>query len=83
MITAIFMIVVSLGVGLAFAPKLPPWYAGLVVLPCMWSYVVQGVKRCHDLGKPWWWFLIPFYILCIFFEAGERGANEFGPAPKA
>jgi uncharacterized membrane protein YhaH (DUF805 family) len=77
------MLVVSLAVGIAFAPKLPPMYVRLIMLPLTWLFIAQGVKRCHDLGKPWWWFFIPFFVLWMLFAAGQRGVNQFGPAPKS
>lgn len=82
-ISVLILFVVSLAVGIAFAPKLPPFYVGLITLPVTWLFIAQGVKRCHDLGKQWWWFLIPFFVLRMMVVPGERGANEFGPSPKA
>ena len=72
MISATLLIAVSLAVGLAFAPKLPPWYAGLIILPIVWLFLVQGVKRCHGLGRSGWWMLVPFYVLWMMFASSNE-----------
>lgn len=82
-ISSLILFVVSLAMGVAFAPKLPPLYVRLIMLPFLWLYIAQGVKRCHDLGKPWWWFFIPFFVLWMLFVPGEQRVNEFGPALKS
>jgi uncharacterized membrane protein YhaH (DUF805 family) len=82
LISVLIVFAISLAVGIAFAPKLPPYYVGLITLPVTWLFLAQGVKRCHDLGKLWWWFFIPFFVLWMLFAVGERRVNQFGPAPK-
>lgn len=82
-ISSLILFVVSLAMGVAFAPKLPPSYVGLIMLPFLCLYIAQGVKRCHDLGKPWWWFFIPFFVLWMLFVSGDPRVNEFGPALKS
>jgi uncharacterized membrane protein YhaH (DUF805 family) len=49
-----------------------------------------GVRRLHDTGRTGWWLLIGlvpcagFIVLLVFFVMeGQRGANEYGPDPKA
>jgi uncharacterized membrane protein YhaH (DUF805 family) len=81
-ISVVVLVAFCLTVGVVFAPKLPPWYTAPISLPFVWSYLAQGVKRCHDLGKPWWWFFIPFFVLWMLFAEGELRVNEYGPAPK-
>lgn len=48
------------------------------------------IRRLHDLGMKWYFFLLNFIPLVNFFfslylliTAGERGDNQFGPDPKA
>ena len=54
----------------------------LFMIPIWWFALAQGVKRCHDRGNSGWYFLIPFYILWMFFGDSEDGINEYGPNPK-
>ena len=49
-----------------------------------------AVRRLHDIDKSGWWLLIgliPFVgaiVLIVFYATeGTRGANRFGPDPKA
>lgn len=48
----------------------------------IWFKIAQSSKRCHDLGKPWWFQLIPFYVLWLLFEASQYGVNKYGLNPK-
>lgn len=57
--------------------------AGLIFnIPVLWFITVQGIKRCHDLGKSGWYQLIPFYIFFMLFEEGDIYINKYGPNPK-
>ncbi|HOZ40421.1 MAG: DUF805 domain-containing protein [Flavobacteriales bacterium] len=82
-ISVVILFAISLVVGIAFAPKLPPYHVGLIALPVTWLFLAQGVKRCHDLGKPWWWFFVPFFVLWMLIAAGEQRVNQFGLSPKS
>lgn len=54
----------------------------IFMVPTCWFIIAQGVKRSHDLGKPGWWQLIPFWGLFMLFEDGEIRNNEYGAYPK-
>lgn len=41
------------------------------------------VRRMHDVGKEWWYFLIPFYNLYLALQSSDQGTNEFGAQPDA
>ena len=69
-------------IGLLNFGKLPEWYWVFVALPLMWLYLSQGVRRCHDLGKPWWYFIIPFYVFWMLFVEGQKGPNRYGTDPR-
>lgn len=57
---------------------------GLVV----WPMFAIGVKRCHDLGRSWWLYLLGFipvmgllFVLYFAFFRGTDGPNKYGPDP--
>lgn len=54
----------------------------LVHLPLLWLFVAQRAKRCHDLGHPAWWQLIPFYDLLLIIRDGQDHQNIYGADPK-
>lgn len=42
----------------------------------VWLFISQGVKRCNDIGRSYWWMLVPFFYLWMFFERGKnRNSN--------
>ncbi len=47
----------------------------------IWTIIAQGCKRCHDLNRPGWFQLIPFYPLLMFFDRGIDAPNRYGPSP--
>jgi len=52
------------------------WFAGLIFR------VMQGAKRCHDLGVSGWFQFIPLYIIAMALADGDRGKNRYGDNPK-
>ncbi len=52
------------------------------------TYAV-GARRLHDIGKSGWWQLLVFvccigFLVLIYFwvQEGDKGDNEYGPAPQ-
>ncbi|RZK28959.1 MAG: DUF805 domain-containing protein [Hymenobacter sp.] len=55
---------------------------------CLYLFVVQMVKRLHDLNLKGWWLLLAFVPIAsiglgnaLTFVSGTAGPNRFGPAP--
>lgn len=68
------------------------WLALMGAFPLMFLGIylgfAAGLKRCHDLGKSGWWYLltvIPIiniaFGLYLLFSGGERRQNRFGLPP--
>ena len=52
---------------------------GPIVIPILFTlfYVVQTIKRCHDVGESGWRFLLPIYSpLLILFLSAEIEVDE-------
>jgi uncharacterized membrane protein YhaH (DUF805 family) len=54
----------------------------LFYIPAFWFMTSQAAKRCHDLGNSGWYQIIPFYVLWMLFQDGDKGRNEYGENPK-
>ncbi|KEO71761.1 DUF805 domain-containing protein [Anditalea andensis] len=48
----------------------------------IWVIIVAGAKRCHDINKPGYYQLIPFYVIWLMVAEGENHINIYGLAPK-
>ncbi|MBL7950643.1 MAG: DUF805 domain-containing protein [Flavobacteriales bacterium] len=81
-IASVLLLALAIALGVLYSGTLPPWYLCVIYVPALWLFLAQGVKRCHDLGKPWWWFMIPFYILVMLLVRGEQRQNKYGVDPK-
>lgn len=44
--------------------------------------IAVGVRRIQDIGKEWWYLLIPIYNIVLLATEGEKGPNQYGPDPK-
>ena len=44
--------------------------------------IAVAVRRMHDVGKDWWYMLIPFYNIYLACTDSEPGPNEWGENPK-
>lgn len=43
--------------------------------------IAVGVRRMNDIGKEWWYILIPIYSLILALQPSEEGANKHGEKP--
>ncbi|WP_342648597.1 DUF805 domain-containing protein [Mucilaginibacter sp. CSA2-8R] len=57
-------------------------YIMMAHLPLFWFLLAQGAKRCHDINKPAWWQLVPFYGLWLLLQDGQPYQNKYGDDPK-
>ncbi len=52
--------------------------AGIILeLVTMFFILVQGAKRCHDIGKNGAWILVPFFWVYLLFKEGDEGENGY------
>ncbi len=45
-------------------------------------FILQSIKRSHDVGRSGWYILVPFYGIYLLFASGDKGINEYGTDPK-
>lgn len=61
-------------------------FASVLAVIALIGFVIPGlavtVRRMHDVGKEWWYMLIPIYSLILVFTEGQAGPNEYGEDPK-
>lgn len=51
----------------------------LIIYCVVWVWwILQAIKRSHDIGHNGWWILIPFYTFYILFAKGEQKPNRYG-----
>ena len=85
---AVTIIVPVLGIPvLSFFGLLPGGAVAAIfyafLLSALFWYILACMsKRCHDLGNPGIYMLIPFYALDMFVGESELGDNDYGPKPK-
>ncbi len=84
---AVTIFVTVLGIPvLSFFSLLPGGSAAAIfyvflALAFFWYILACMSKRCHDLGNPGIYMLIPFYGLDMFVGESELGDNDYGPNP--
>lgn len=51
----------------------------LIIYCVVWVWwILQAIKRSHDIGHNGWWILIPFYTFYLLFAKGEQKPNRYG-----
>ncbi|RUT69356.1 DUF805 domain-containing protein [Flavobacterium cupreum] len=55
-------------------------FLSLILLP---PVITVGARRMQDIGKPWWYSLIPIYGFILATKEGDKGSNAYGSDPKA
>ena len=82
-----FLIAVAIGVVNGIIARLPgiggilSMVISLGTLILVPAAIGQAVRRMHDIGKPWWYSLIPLYNLYLLCQPGDKGANVYGEDP--
>lgn len=79
----LFNVAISLGIGFVTGVIKMPLLGSIYSLGVLVPSIAVGVRRMHDVGKPWWYLLIPIYNLVLAATEGEHGPNEYGEDPKA
>ena len=74
----IILRILGTDVDAAFDGKIMPPLFGIWYLFYIYITIMVGTKRCHDLNHSGWYQLIPFYGLCMLFDAGDSDENDFG-----
>ena len=84
----LFNIIISFGLGfvtgyLSVVTKtdqtvLANVYSLAVLIPS----IAVAIRRMHDTDRNGWWCIVPIASLIFSIEAGQVGANKYGPDPK-
>jgi uncharacterized membrane protein YhaH (DUF805 family) len=45
-------------------------------------FIIQSVKRMHDINKNGWYTLAPGYNIVLWLREGTKGQNDFGIDPQ-
>jgi uncharacterized membrane protein YhaH (DUF805 family) len=53
-------------------------YSLAVLIPS----IAVSIRRMHDTDRNGWWCIVPIVSLIYSIEAGQVGANKYGPDPK-
>lgn len=54
----------------------------ILALPLIVPAWTVSFRRMHDIGKPWWYSLIPIYSFILAIKEGDKGSNAYGKDPK-
>lgn len=68
-----------------FDTQIDPVLALIIALIVCCVFVIETIRRLHDMGHSGWWtfaFLIPLVGLWGWCR-GQEGPNEYGPDPRA
>jgi len=53
-----------------------------LLFPVLLFGIIQGTKRCHDIGVSGWLQFLPFFSIFLIFINSDYGNNKYGPNPK-
>ncbi|WP_344925120.1 DUF805 domain-containing protein [Aquimarina addita] len=56
--------------------------ANIYSLATLLPGIAVAVRRAQDVGKDWYFMLIPIYNFILAVTEGDKGDNEFGSDPK-
>ncbi len=80
--TSFLIAVLLLGLSKDFGIRgLPIMEWGIYIIG-YWFLLAQGAKRCHDINKTGFLFLVPFVPIVLLFIPGTKGKNAYGDEPK-
>lgn len=89
----IFLIAIALLSGVLASLFKAPFFMSLYfiyILGVIIPSLAVAVRRLHDVGKSGWFYfigLIPLiggiWLFVLFVTEGDKGANQYGPDPKA
>ena len=68
----------GLALGISALGTLGTVYSLAVLIPG----IAVAVRRMHDIGKEWWYMLIPIYNIILACQDSADGPNEWGDNPK-
>lgn len=77
LINVVISIVLSIVLGFVKMTFLSSIFSLVILLPS----IAVGVRRMNDIGKEWWYILIPIYGLILCLQESQEGENDHGPKP--
>jgi uncharacterized membrane protein YhaH (DUF805 family) len=85
---ALFNILISIGIGvltgfISVYTKTDQTILGNIYsLAVLIPSIAVAIRRMHDTDRSGWWCIVPIAGLIFAIEAGQVGANKYGPDPK-
>lgn len=73
--------VISIVLGFVFGLIKMTFLSSLFSLAITLPTIAVSVRRMNDIGKDWWYILIPIYGLILCLQPSEEGTNEHGVKP--
>lgn len=74
----ILSIIASYADGVLFSSVIKP----LLLLAYLAFFIMQAIKRCHDMGNLGWWLIIPLWNFVLLFGDSDKKENMYGKSPK-
>lgn len=86
---ALFVVILSLIVGLADGILDTHLFGGFLTVVVTVPYLAVAVRRMHDIDKSGWWILVNavpviggLWFLCLAIRKGKQGMNRYGLDPQ-